>query len=275
MSGTRNFRLPCLGLVLTAVLLLISGCSGEEMDSATGESAGQTPGREPATGYEVIQAMHERYSERWYETLVFEQEVVEYRASGTDSSVWYEAMKIPGRLRIDMNQPASGNGYIFRGDSLYVFADGALSVAQPTLHPLLLLGFDVYRADPSRTAARLDSAGFDLSSVSQASWQGRDVYVVGGGPGEVGKAQFWIDRERLVFVRMLQPVGEDASATSEVQFNNYEPLGDGWIAPEVLFFYNGTPTMTERYSNVQIDVPLDEALFSPGRALETEHWLSY
>lgn len=256
-----------------AVFIVVAGC-GPANQGSNGDGSSDAVNAAPTDGYELIRAMHDRYSDDWYETLTFEQETIEYRATGTDTSTWYEAMKIPGQLRIDMDAPSSGNGYIFRSDSLYVFAKGGITAARPTLHPLLLLGFDVYRMAPEQLAVRLDSLGFDLSVLTEGMWQGQAVYIVGAGPGETGKAQFWIEKERMVFVRMLQPAGSDGSDTSEVQFNKYEPLGNAWVAPEVIFYFNGTVTMTERYANMRVGDELDDALFVPSTALATEHWLS-
>ena len=255
-----------------AVVLVMTGCGGSDNQASSDSPIESIV--VPTDGHELIRVMHDRYSQDWYETLTFEQEVIEYRATGTDTSTWYEAMKIPGLLRIDMNAPSSGNGYIFRNDSLYVLEGGDITSARPTLHPLLLLGFDVYRMPPVELSVRLDSLGFDLSILTDGMWEGKEVYVVGAAPGETGKAQFWIEKERLVFVRMLQPAGPDGNGTSEVQFNKYEPLGNAWISPEVVFFFNGTMTMIERYANMRVGDDLDEALFVPSTALTTEHWLS-
>jgi hypothetical protein len=255
-----------------ALSVVIAGCGDSGSDSMANEGA-TSSSVAPTDGYELLRAMHDRYADDWYETLVFDQEVIQYRATGTDTSTWYEAMKIPGQLRIDMNAPSSGNAYIFANDSIYVFVDDEVTVARPTLHPLLLLGFDVYRTPPEELAVKIDSLGFDLTVLTEGVWQGEEVYIAGAGPGETGKAQFWIEKERLLFVRMLQPAGPDGTGTSEVRFNDYEVIGDGWIAPEVIFYFNDTMTMTERYANMSVGDDLDDALFVPATALSTEHWL--
>src|SRR4051812_5109588 len=56
------------------------------------------------TGEEVIAAMHARYVGRWYSTLTFTQKTGRLGADDKwNVQTWYEAMRIPGRLRIDFD----------------------------------------------------------------------------------------------------------------------------------------------------------------------------
>ena len=72
---------------------------------------------------------------------------------------------------------------------------------------------------------------------------------------------------------MIQAAGQDGTSKQEVQFNGYQELGKGWIAPEVDFYFDGTQTMTERYSKIEIDMDLDPGLFKPEIAFQTTHWV--
>ena len=66
------------------------------------------------SGEDLLRAMHERYKDTWYRTLTFTQKSTTYKADGTSSAeTWYEAASIPGKLRIDIGPPTSGNGYVF------------------------------------------------------------------------------------------------------------------------------------------------------------------
>ena len=271
LSGRLSAGVMLVAISVSAVFL--SACQADGQGAGVSVENSSAFLMHPTSSLELIQAMHARYADSWYEMLTFEQETIEYRADRADTSSWYEAMIIPGRLRIDIGAPSSGNAYIFRNDSLYVFSEGNVVVARQSLHPLLLLGFDVYRSSPEILHLHLDSLGFDLDVFSESDWQGRRAYVVGAETGDESRPQFWIDKERLVFVRMLQPAGPDGASQQEVQFNGYQELGGGWIAPEVDFYLDGTLTMTERYSEIEIDMDLDSALFSPETALQTRHWV--
>ena len=219
---------------------------------------GTLAGSAPQDGEALIRQMHERYAGRWYRTLTFVQ-----KTTHEDSSIetWYEALKFPGLLRIDIAPIDSSNVLLFRHDSLYVIRGGQTRPARALVHPLMVLGFDVYIEPPETTIGKLKGLGFDLSRMREDTWQGRPVYVVGAAAGDSTSAQFWIDQERLVFVRSLQP--GQGGAIMETQFNKYQKLGQGWISPEVLFYRNGTVVTREEYSDMRADVPLPEGLFDP------------
>jgi hypothetical protein len=56
-----------------------------------------------------------------------------------------------------------------------------------------------------------------------------------------------------------------------MQFNKYQKLGGGWIAPEVIFMVDGKVVTTEKYSEMRADVELDPKLFDP-QFWTTVHW---
>ncbi|MFQ5746317.1 MAG: hypothetical protein ACE5HF_03750 [Gemmatimonadota bacterium] len=139
-----------------------------------------------STGRDLIQAMHDRYADSWYETVRFEQTTTFFGADGSvaRSETWQEFLHLPGRLRVEL---PGGRGLIFRNDSIYQLQDGAVANAAPQIHSLLVLGFDIYRQDPEATIARLEQAGFDLDRLRADRWNGRPVWVVGPRKGTSGR----------------------------------------------------------------------------------------
>jgi outer membrane lipoprotein-sorting protein len=225
------------------------------------------------TSEDLIQAMQQKYAKSWYKTLTFKQQTTEYQADGTTKvSTWYEALSVPGKLRIDFDPVKDGNGILFANDTLYSFKNGAQDSTRPFVHPLLVLGFDIYMMPLQDAIAKLKQLKFDLSIFREDTWQGRPVYVVGAKEGDLHSSQFWIDKEHLYFVRMLAPAGKDGTLTQETQFNKYFKVnGGGWVSPEVVFMINGKPRTTEAYTEVRTDVPLDDKLFDP-QYWKTAHW---
>lgn len=256
---------------LAAAIVATAACGGTpavETPSPTSTVALATA----SSAEDLVRQMHARYDGRWYRTLTFVQRNTRYLASGaSDTSTWYEAVRIPGALRIDIAPLAQRNGILFAADSQYSIRNALVTDVRPSVHPLMVLGFDVYADPPARTMSRLRSIGIDLTKLREDSWQGRPVYVVGAGANDLRTRQFWIDRERLVFVRMLQP-GRDSATVEEIRFDAYRPLGGGWIAPEVLFLTNGKPTFRERYEDVRADVTLPGSTFDPRAWSSTPHW---
>jgi outer membrane lipoprotein-sorting protein len=221
---------------------------------------------------ELISAMQKKYGKSWYKTATFVQQTTNFEPDGTSKvETWYEAMSVPGSLRIDFTPVKEGNGILFTGGKIFVFKDGKVDSTRAFEHPLLILGFDIYRAPASEVTAKLQALKFDLSQFREDTWQGRPVYVVGAKAGDLHSPQFWIDQKNLYFVRMLRPAGKDGTQTSETQFNKYQKLGGGWMAPEVIFMVDGKVVTTEAYSDMRSDVTLDPKLFDP-QFWTTVHW---
>ena len=224
------------------------------------------------TADELVSAMHKKYSGKWYKTLTFVQKNTQFRPDGSkQNSVWYEAMSLPGRLRIDFAPSEKGNGMMFLNGEQYNFQAGKLAKSQPRIHPLMVLGFDVYRQPADKTIEQLKALKFDLTILRKDKWQNRAVYVVGAKKGDKRSPQFWIDQKRLYLVRVIQPGGRDGKSVSETQFNKYQKAkGGGWIAPEVVFLNNGKRVFLEEYTEMKFNVDLDEVLFDPKKWNETE-----
>lgn len=221
-------------------------------------------------GRDVIAAMHERYEGKWYHTVTFRQKTTVGLASGRDLvQNWLEAAELPGRLRIDTDVPPKGNGTLFANDSVYSFSGGKLVHAAAGVNDLLVLGFDVY-AQPAITTERvLVRRGFDLNKLHESTWQGRPAYVVGAAQGDTTSKQFWIDKERLVFVRMIEP---SSRGRSDIRFNQYVRSGNGWIAAEVEQLVDGKRRLLEQYSDIHSNVPLSDNLFEPRHWSSASHW---
>lgn len=221
------------------------------------------------TPVQLLEAMRARYEGKWYRNVTFVQHNTETRPDGTtERTVWREWLAAPGKLRIEIQPADSGNGMLFVSDSQYVFRKDSTVMTRPFVHPLLVLGFDVYVQPVDRTMAALTRGPrpFDLTVLSEATWEGRPVYVVGARAGDLHTRQFWIDKERLLFVRMLNPSPQDTSKTAEIRFNKYEPLAGGWIAPEVEFLMDGQRQFFEEYKEIQSNVAIPDAMWN------ARHW---
>ncbi|MEO7540243.1 MAG: hypothetical protein ABIV21_09450 [Pyrinomonadaceae bacterium] len=220
---------------------------------------------DPKTPEELLTAMQKKHASTWYKTLVFAQKTTSYKPDGTtEKGIWYEALSVPGRLRIDYDPLTSGGGTIFKDGTVSGFKDGKLAGSRPFNHPLLVLGFDVYFQPVQKTMDQLKGLKIDMTLLRKDVWQGRDVYVVGAAAGDLRSPQFWIDKKNLYFVRLIEPVGKDLKNVQEIQFNKYEKMKDGgWVSPEVVVIVDGKKVFTEEYYGIRTNVKLDEDLFDP------------
>ena len=183
--------------------------------------------------------------------------------------MWYEAMSLPGQLAIKFDDIESNNGLLFLQGQQYGYANGTIIQQMERVHELLVLGFDVYHQSPDETATQLSSVGYDIEKFYEDEWQGRPVYVVGVSEPDSTTPQFWVDKERLYFVRNIT-IGR-MNTVQEVQFNKYERLGEGWIAPEVIFSANGFRGLLEEYSEIMIPDTVNAAIFDP-ETFVTAEW---
>jgi hypothetical protein len=258
-------------------LIVFAACHRQPTQTAPPPAPTPAPKPVPAPPTEVtvssapalIQTMHDRYASTWYRTVTFTQKTTLGLASGGELvQTWYEAGQLPGRLRIDTDRASKG-GVLYVRDSTFSFTNGKLVKADTGLNELLVLGFDVYVQSAARSEAILRRLGFDLTRLHRSTWQGKPVYVVGAVAGDTMSKQFWVDRERLLFVRMIE---RTPRGRTEIRFNNYVQYGGGWLALEVEQIVNGKRRVLEQYSDVKTNASLSDALFDPKQWATAPHW---
>jgi hypothetical protein len=271
-TRTEGMRGAIAGLL--GVSITVASCARSPAAvSPTRAAVTQAQRTDPTNGVDVLNAMHDRYATVWYKTLTFSQTTtITLQNGGTLQQQWLEAGKFPGRLRIDTDT-ANRSGVIYAGDTLYRFTNGKLADARADMNPLLILGFDIYTQPVTRSVAVLRGQGIDLSKVSRGTWEGRPVFIVGAAEGDTLSKQFWIDAERLVFVRLLETVTAAAGTRRlEYRFLKYVPHGDAWVSEEVLGLRDGKPSLHEVYADVRVNVPLDDATFDPKQYATFTPW---
>ncbi|HEY8311737.1 MAG TPA: hypothetical protein VIG47_14330 [Gemmatimonadaceae bacterium] len=220
--------------------------------------------QKPPDGAELVRLMHDRYVGKWYKTLTFAQATL--RRTPADSmahETWYETMKLPGRLRIDIGAPDGDPIVLYARDSIYVRRGARTSPARAGRNPLLLLGFDVYTQPTARTVSALREEGFDLDKLHEGSWEGRKVFIVGAAAGDTTSKQFWVDADRLLFVRMAGPEAPGRPGLEDVRFEKYQPAGGGWLAMLVTATRSGQLIQQEEYSNVRVDGAIPDSRVDP------------
>src|ERR1700737_1167432 len=132
------------------------------------------------TTEDLVQAMQKKYGKSWYKTATFVQKTTNYEKDGTKKvEIWYEALSVPGSLRIDFTPVKDGNGILFTDNRIYIFKNGKVDANRPYVHPLMILGFDIYRLTQADALEKLKGLKFDLSIFREDTWQGRPVSVVG------------------------------------------------------------------------------------------------
>lgn len=227
-------------------------------------AAATTFSQQPADGAGVLRAMHDRYVNNWYDTLTFKQDSITHNPDGKDTTeIWYEYLLLPGKLRIDVGQPKSPNVHLLADNTFTQVENNEIKASRPFTHMLLVLGFDVYKQPVETTFAQVKAQGFDLSNFHEDIWEGKPVYVVGAAKGDLNRAQFWIEKDRLLFVRLIQLNPRDPAKINDTRFGDYRQFSPGYVAARVDFYVDGKNVFSEVYSDIKVNPKLDPAFFDP------------
>jgi hypothetical protein len=217
-------------------------------------------------GREVIRAAQARYAGKWFTTMTFVQKTTyptrTTNAPGGVIQTWYETMQLPGKLRIDIAPAASGNGMLFRNDSLYQFSGGALRGARAMKHSMLILLHDIHALPAETTIQNLTTLGFDLDKTHETTWQGAPVIVVGAVAGDTTSKQFWFEKERMLLVRLIEP---NSAGGMDAHFGGHTKHGGAWVESVIKIHQGGKLNQLEEYLDVRTNVPLDAGTFDPSR----------
>lgn len=203
--------------------------------------------------YDVIKKMKSNYEGKWYTHLTFEQNTLFYKNDSLQKQeTWYEAMALGKGLTIKFGSKSSGDGYVFKNDSMSVYKENKLINKGKRVHDLLVLGFDVYFNEATETIKKLEASGMDFSHFKETN----EHYIIGNPETK----QVWIEKKRLLFTKIIAS-GRNG-AKSRTEFNKYHKLGEGWIAPEVLFYANNKLLMKEEYLNIKTPEKISDKVFA-------------
>jgi hypothetical protein len=248
---------PSRALWATAILALAASAAG------CGRQDRSAAGRTFTSGRELLQAMHDLYQDHWPRNVTFVQQTVRYPGEGkADTTTWYEALTA-GKLRIDMEPLEQGNGALYVDGMRYSYQNGRLADSAADTNPLAVLLADVYLQPVARSARVLDSLGVDLGPIRRGEWNGAPVWIVGAPPGDSTSPQFWVDADRLLTVRDIQPLGP---RLLDARIDGWKRLADGWVETHLDLYLDGKLFQTEDYSNIRSPDRLDPTLFDPA------HW---
>jgi outer membrane lipoprotein-sorting protein len=224
----------------------------------------------------LLNRMRDTYLDKWFKTVTFVQQTIRQnpQTNVTDTTTWYEALQSPERLRIDFGDPKNGNGVIYTADSLYVVRAGKVTRTVASGNPFLPFVAGVYDQPIDTTLRQIRPYKFDLTKLYTRDWEGRTTYVAGAASAaDTTSPQFWIDRERLIVVRMLlhlNPAAPDEVA--DIRLEDYRPVAGGWLAVRVEIMEHGQVMQKEDYSEWKGNVDLPADLFVAEKWSDVPHW---
>lgn len=215
----------------------------------------------PLPGEAVIARAYAMYKGKWFHSVTYVQRTLLPLERRVET--WYVTLQPPGMLRVDVAPEVTGRALIYRGDSVYEFGRGQLRSAGIGVEPLEVLLHDLHSQPPERTIATLKRYGFDLSRTHETTLDGAPVIVVGALAGDTVSNQFWLDRQHLLLVRLIERNGSDPRRPLDARVGNYFPAGKGWLERQVRIALGTDVSTIEQYSDVKIDPPLEADVFTP------------
>ncbi len=215
----------------------------------------------PLPGEAVVRRAWAQGHAKWFHTATFVQRTVLPLQQRVET--WYESLDLPGKLRIDVAPAITGRAVIYRNDSTYEFGRGQLRSAAPGTEPLLMLLHDLHTQAPEKTIALLKHYGFDLNRTHETTWEGSPVIVVGAWNGDSTSNQFWLEKSRLLLVRLIERNGADPRRPLDAHIGGYTPAGGGWLERSLRLYLGGDLTTAEDYTDVVIDRKLPPEIFDP------------
>lgn len=198
------------------------------------------------TTEQLLKAMKSRNDSTWYRHFTFKQHTVFLDTTGqrTDSAMWYEAVSYPYFFRIDRDID-KGNYTIYRNDSTYqILADTMYRATDnPAVH--LVIKGGLYFISLDETIEKLEKYGFNLKAFRKDVFMDQPVYVVGD-----EDTQFWLHAEHFYCVRRISTNSQNKK--TDVVYEDYKPLGDGWVEQKVTFYYDGKKRLEEYYQDIKL-----------------------
>jgi hypothetical protein len=84
-------------------------------------------------------------------------------------------------------------------------------------------------------------------------------------------AQFWVDVERMLVVRLRVPANP-GDPPLDIRLEKYVAVGGGWLATHVSIASGGKPVQVEDYTEWSDRVALPDSLFTRTRWVAGGHW---
>jgi hypothetical protein len=219
---------------------------------------------EPITnGEDLIRQMNSRYADSWYKHLTFKQNMFRYKNDSlVRNEIWLVAYSAPSKLHIRYNDFSSGRGWLVVNDTLYSFNHSKLIGKRPRLHELVILGYDVYAADPAVIIPKIKAIGFDFSQVEIVEIKGKEYYQV----GDYNEMCFFVGKDDLLFFGVRRV---DENGVKETFYHKYKEFYGKQVATEVQYYENGQMYLYEKYFDIRLPSCMPADFFTPKLFNET------
>ena len=211
----------------------------------------------------ILAAVAARRAQLSFTTLVAEGYAPGHESASDPVEVW-TALVANRALRTERRGAEQTEVLLIRGPQRFTFTQGASAASAERVRadPVFeLLGTTQPDPGGQRGRSLLERMGIDVQVVSLNRFEGRPAYVVGARPGQMDRAQLWIDKELEVPVRWLM---DEGGQLVEVRLTGYHlPTTGPWF-PERIEIRSGREIRdVVVYQRVRLNPPVDKRLFGP------------
>jgi hypothetical protein len=218
------------------------------------------PAAHAQSGEKYVEQMHARNKDNWYRSLTFTQDTEFYRNDSLiRKQVWYEMVRFPYELRIDVDSISGGNKTYYKKDSTYRIRKNKIAGAGVDPNPFIFFLGGMYMLPLDTVKAQLKQNGYDLSLGGITNWKGRKTFIIGAANDtDTSRNQFWVDAQHLYIVRVKLKLGNTAF---DIHLLDHQKLDKGWSETTVRFYREGKLLQTEKYRDIKTDVKLGDEVF--------------
>lgn len=236
MLKNRIYMMIKNSLLLLTITAILASCSAKKETNNKSNFE---------TTEQLLRAMKAENDGSWFKHFTFKQHTVFIDTTGqkTDSALWYEAVSYPYLFRIDRDIE-KGNYTIYRNDSTYhILADTMYSATDnPAVH--LVIKGGLYFISLDETIEKLEKYGFNLQAFRKDEFMGEPAYVIGD-----DDTQLWVHAENYYCMRRISTNSQGKK--TDVVYEDFKPLGKGWVEQKVTFYYDGKKRLEEFYLDIK------------------------
>lgn len=199
----------------------------------------------------MLEAMKAQNDGKWFQHFTFKQKTLFFDKTGkqTSSAIWHEAVSYPYNFRIDRD--LKNKSYtIYRNDSTYHILNDTLymALAEPAKH--LIYKGGLYFISLEEAMEKLNRYGYNTEIFRRAMFMKEPVFIVGD-----EKNQFWLHAKNFYCMRRISTNNEGKS--TDIVYEDFKSLGDGWVEQKVTFYFDGKKRMEEFYFDIKINEDMD------------------
>lgn len=201
-------------------------------------------------GEGFLKKVHEYFYQAPCKIYSFSQKNEHYRNDSIiKTSVWHEVIEFPDKFRIHFGEITEGNYVLFKNDSVYNYRKSKFFKSRADSNSLLLILGGMFYRSFEETLLRLKSAGYNTSILSEQTWEGREVVVIGAAPGDLSSNQIWFDKTSMKVIRIIEKL--NANDSMDMRFEAYQNWCKGHVETKVAFYRNGKLEQVEQYYDLK------------------------